>query len=322
MIRLRALATALIALVSLAVPPSLTVQAANAEGSGSPSSGVEPSLQDCVDYAVQHTLDHWVCTGKGVTYESKDSSGKTQQHYTAITQRRLVTSSRGAVINASDYDSWCETAPVCHRKVGNYVEEVKGNAAYGNQNGVIGTFDIVIRSNLNGRQVQWRVAYIWDSGPSIKFEYPQISCWDRNPIGVWYGCGSYVVTNGSTAPKVSSGSWRWDSRRLDSARLEQDDTYHGAHDTYFAPSGYPRYAAAILNTGDFNCFSNGTCKFWLADQPLRGWYIDYAMARLRDDERHTARLDCITSDCLGGDVRVGRRSRRGVDSTVRRTCVR
>lgn len=45
------------------------------------------------------------------------------------------------------------------------------------------------------------------------------------------------------------------------ARLERDDTYHGAHDTYFVPSGYPRYAASVLNTGNFNCFSNGTCKF-------------------------------------------------------------
>lgn len=252
---------AVIALMTLVVPSAFDVRTAKAE-EPQPAIHVEPALRNCVSYAVKHALEQWVCTGSGVTYESKDASGKTRQRFVAIVQSRPRLS-QGVTIKASDdYDSWCEYSGVCHRKISNYIEEVKGNAAYGNQNGAIGSFDIVVRTNLNGRQAQWRVTYIWDSGPSIKFEHPQISCWDKEPItGVWYGCGSYVVSNGSTAPKVSPSSWRWNSSWLYSARLERDDTYHGAHDTYFVPSGYPRYAASVLNTGDFNCFSNGTCKF-------------------------------------------------------------
>lgn len=65
---------------------------------------------------------------------------------------------------------------MCTRKITDYVSETKGNAAYGDADGVIGSFDVVLRTNLNGRQPQWVGSLIKDSGPPIDFINVFINC--------------------------------------------------------------------------------------------------------------------------------------------------
>ena len=93
----------------------------------------------------------------------------------------------------------------------------------------------------------------------MAFGSPQITCWDKSIV--WLSCGSLFVSNGSTTPRVGPSGQRWDSSTLRTAPLKNNDFYHGAHNTYFTPDGYPRYTATTLNTGDFFCAAGANCRF-------------------------------------------------------------
>lgn len=233
-----------------------------ADGKREPVS-IQPALRNCVDYVLKKKFQQWVCTERGATLTTASSSAGSHSRFIAIKSgvRPWAPRARGAIAQADDYDSWCENGRICSREKSAYISETKGNAAYGDNRGAIGSFDIIVRTNLNGRQAQWRVVYIWDSGPTITFQWPGVTCWDKGFLGLWYSCGTYVVSNGSTAPKVSRNAQRWNSYTLYSDKLNNNDMYHGEHNSYFTPTGYPRFTAASLDTHDFTCFPNSNCRF-------------------------------------------------------------
>ncbi|NLU80620.1 hypothetical protein HCA58_20060 [Micromonospora sp. HNM0581] len=59
-----------------------------------------------------------------------------------------------------------------------YIGETKGNATYGDSNGVVGSFDVIIRNSLQGRRGRWTVSLIWDYGPSLTFSDSWINCYE------------------------------------------------------------------------------------------------------------------------------------------------
>ncbi|MCO1339385.1 hypothetical protein BJH93_10855 [Kocuria polaris] len=156
------------------------------------------------------------------------------------------------------YDTWCETGTICKRKISSYIYDVKGNGAYGNEKGAIGSYDVIVRTNLNGRQATWTVTRIWDSGPSLKFTSSYQRCWEQRAALSPRSCGAHSLT-GVT---LSSGTYR-NVKKIKGNYLKNSNNYKGIFSTKFTPKGYSTYTASNLDTGTFNCYrtSSDICYF-------------------------------------------------------------
>ncbi|MHA7275655.1 hypothetical protein ACX80O_03890 [Arthrobacter sp. Hz1] len=207
--------------------------------------------------ALKQKAQEWVCTGEGLSV-STDAKGKPVQQFTALQAEAQLEgeSPPSFSILADDYDTWCECGDVCRRKITSYIAETKGNAAYGNTSGVTGSFDIVIRTNLNGRQANSRVTRIWDSGPALAFTSSRIRCWETATFRP-STCGSHDAGNVT----VSSSSKRHTSGLIYGNRLNNSNEYYNQFTSYFTPTGYPRQSIRALNTLQFNCYGADNCYF-------------------------------------------------------------
>jgi hypothetical protein len=225
---------------------------------------VPTGLKPCVDEAATTRAQQWVCVGDTLLV-LKDATGKSVNTTTQVAAQPSTgapapqvsaTPPRPGAVAADDYDTWCETGTICTRQISYYVSETKGNAAYGNQNGVIGNYDAIIRTNLNGLSAQWRVTIIHDSGPMLSFSSSRVQCTEDSFFP--QVCGVHNLPNIS----VSSSAWRYDFATIYGNKLVNSDAYHGAFLTNFTPTGYPRYTAGVLSTQQFTCpGAGGTCHF-------------------------------------------------------------
>lgn len=211
------------------------------------------ALAPCIETALKSGAQAWTCTPKGLTITT-DAAGKAPAEAFTPLAPAVPARVEGPVGTLDDYDGWCENGSICHRTISDYIGETKGNAAYGNQSGVIGTFDVVLRTNLNGRQAQWRVTLIRDSGPLLQFSNVQVNCWEE--INLWpdTSCG----VHGAGAPNVQS---RWDSNTIYGNRLNNSNEYYGAVNGSFTPSGYPGYTMGTLEGAYFNCYGGDNCYY-------------------------------------------------------------
>ncbi|MFI5615391.1 hypothetical protein [Amycolatopsis sp. NPDC051903] len=186
-----------------------------------------------------------MCTAAGLTI-TIDAAGNTPAQGIVPIPPTVPPRADGRVRGLDDYDTWCENGSVCDRTISDNIGETKGNAAYGNSSGAIGSFDVVLRTNLNGRQAQWRVTSIHDTGPSLQFSDAQVNCWEEVNLSPDNSCGVY----GAGSPAVSA---RWDSGILYSNRLNHSNEYYGAVNGSFTPAGYPAYPLGTLEGAYFNC---------------------------------------------------------------------
>lgn len=132
-----------------------------------------------------------------------------------------------------------------------------GNAAYGNSSGAIGSYDAIVRTNLNGRQAQWDVTIIWDSGPALSFYSTYVQCIDDWAVPVI--CGTHDLANRT----ISGSNFRYAYPRIYGNKLVNADKYHAAFHTHFTPAGYPTYNASTLSTWQFTCPSRtANCYFY------------------------------------------------------------
>ncbi|WP_277527898.1 hypothetical protein [Arthrobacter sp. ES3-54] len=244
------------------ISPAEAAPTTSSPTASSPRANVKvlPGLQPCVDQAVKQKLRQWVCNAEGLTI-NKDAAGrqvntfvkkKSTDYTTAVTQPRT-----GIVTQADDYDSWCEFGTICNRKITNYIAETKGNAAYGDQRGAIGSYDAILRTSLNGRQAQWKATVIWDNGPRLTFSSTQVQCTEHTFIPLI--CGNHKLNN--VSPTTTSPGFRVDYPLIYGNRLNNSNNYHGSFQTSFTPAGYPTYKAANLAAMTFNCSGTAICKF-------------------------------------------------------------
>lgn len=214
----------------------------------------------CTEAAISQQLESWACLGGLLAYPDPDSADGSDQEI--VTERVApetapAEDASGEVrLLADDYDTWCELGTICTRSISSYISETKGNAAYGDQNGVIGSFDIVIRTNLNGRQARWNTYWIHDSGPSLGFSNASISC---NEDGNIWGCGVHAADNGDGAFSVGTG--RYNSPTVYGNYLSNSNDYWADVTANFLPSGYWLFSIAPLATDTFYCPSSGNCYF-------------------------------------------------------------
>ncbi|MFB9601456.1 hypothetical protein ACFFTQ_00500 [Streptomyces roseofulvus] len=170
-----------------------------------------------------------------------------------------------AAPGADDYDTWCENGTICSRKINDHTAEVKGNGAYGDSKGVIGSFDLVYRQSFDGNHPRWRTLLDWDSGPEIR---PGI--WKNNcRVNISGAPDEYCGTNEVNLVAVNAAdrrSWWPSSTRwaYNEQRLTGSGKYHDDHEGEFMAFGYRQlFKAGVLHTGRWNKCNTATgCKYY------------------------------------------------------------
>lgn len=222
-------------------------------------------LQTCIGRAQEMHAAAWTCTG-GLLTVTADRQGRATDATYLVTQDETATPApRRMAPGRDDYDSWCESGTVCGRKINDHTAEVKGNGAYGDNNGVIGSFDIVYRQSLDGKYPRWRSLLDWDSGPEIN-----PGDWTNNCRVNVSGapddyCGKNAV-NFTTINRAHPRAW-WPSGgrySYNEQQLAGSGKYHDDHEGEFVAFGHTQlFKAGVLHTGRWNkCNARAGCQYY------------------------------------------------------------
>lgn len=236
--------------------------------SGASAASGPTALERCTTAALERGATLWTCVGGTLTYlpaARLDSAGERVESSTPkegsewtteviATDRRPSTLLGGTGVmplgNGDAWDTWCEAGSICSRKITSYISETKGNGAYGNQNGAIGAFDLILRTNLNGGQPQYTVGINHDSGPLLRV-YATVNCvWDKLFDGT---CGHFPIS------EVYVGNYR--SPVIYGNRVPSSGTYFSTLTGTFTPDGYGNMRFATLQTEKFRCSTASNCTF-------------------------------------------------------------
>lgn len=216
----------------------------------------------CIAMAAKTEADTWTCTAQGLTTATRDRNGRVDQVFTPVAPAIVSDDSEPSPL-LDDYDGWCEDRAVCRRILSDFIEETKGNLVYGviSDSGVevIGTFDVIIRTNLNGRQAQWRQTYIWDGGPGVFLDEVFANCWEVIDLWPDLSCGNHSGGGG----RITSSSWRWETGTIFGNRLVNSALYYGAAEGRFNSDFNPTLEFVIppLETNRFDCPGTEICRF-------------------------------------------------------------
>ncbi|MFV2198868.1 hypothetical protein [Nocardiopsis sp. LOL_012] len=237
------------------------------------SMNVSPALDACINEAQDRELDSWLCLGgrlttpdaEGITPDSPEGLGAPSE---TIAEDEVLEAPSGAARSAADdYDQWCEYASVCHRPISSYINETKGNAAFGNDTEVVGRFDVVIRTRLSGRTPFWSTTFIWEEGPRLHFNEARVQCREEEPLWPDTDCGMFMVD--SELGRFEIGEGVTDYRKsFDSIRgnyLEDSGAYYADVEAYIWPEGLGPMGMPVLRSQELNCpqesSSNNRCTF-------------------------------------------------------------
>lgn len=244
------------ALILGAAAPAAGDAAAGAEGVS--------AEEACVKAAIDRSLESWTCLGGTLSYfDEREAKAKGEPVIVSeeiAPTEVIIPDSSGALISpmsTSDPDNyWCEQGTICHSVSTDYKSKTKGNVAWGNTNGVSGTFDVVLLTNLNGRSAQAQVKLFRDSGASLRFTNLAIEC---NHAGNLFGCGSKFADKGDGIVVVSSS---WIGPTVQGNLLNQTGKYNNRVTGRVTPTGAPVLPMPDLVGKQFDCPSGGgVCKF-------------------------------------------------------------
>ncbi|MFF4647679.1 hypothetical protein [Streptomyces sp. NPDC001389] len=229
------------------------------------SDGQDTGLGACVDEAHRTRPEAWTCMG-GVLRVTADSRGKTTDAVYPVAETTAPSpAARAAAPGRDDYDSWCENGTICSRKINDYTAEVKGNGAYGDSKGVIGSFDIVYRQSFDGNLPRWRTLIDWDSGPEIN-----LGTWRNNcRVNISGGPDDYCGRNDVNLASINATSQRawWpsgDRWSYNAQRLTGSGKYHDDHEGEFTAFGHRQlFKAGVLHTGRWTkCNTRTGCQYY------------------------------------------------------------
>lgn len=266
------------AIAALVMAVGILSTPANAATHGTEPVQVDDALAPCVAKAVEQRIQQWTCTADGL-YVQRDADGKVQYDSTgkvaldfhemkapgyqpsterlspAQAQRLLAPESAEAV--ADEYDTWCENGTICQRLITDYIAETKGNAAYGDLSGAIGAYDVILRTNLNGRQANNTVNIYHDGGPSLGFTDASIDCFEMRPFTTSLPCGESPLLPFT----VTSSGRHYDSGLKYGNYLKNANPYLTEFSYSFLPAGYNMYIPPSLINPEFKCPSSGNCRY-------------------------------------------------------------
>lgn len=163
----------------------------------------------CAAEALDRRLDAWTCLGNTLTFFEDTGDGVAQRselvHSSSTDTTTRIAPAEPLAAASSGNNTWCESGPsVCRTVMNAYQAKVKGNVIWGNSNGVNGSFDLVMSTNLNGRQSRVTSEIFRDSGANLSFRNLLVEC---NHDGNSFGCGAFYADNQDGKVYVS-GSWR------------------------------------------------------------------------------------------------------------------
>lgn len=213
---------------------------------------VRVGLEPCVDLAKSLGDKQWICTAERLAV-NEDSRGKKIEAFVALksTDYKSTSSAKASdftVMKGGDsYDTWCETGTICHRLISDYISETKGNAAYGDAKGAVGSYDVIIKTELNGRQANTTITTIWDSGPSLAFSSTRTQCLQHSAIPKI--CQNHSYPNAT----ISTTSYKKKYGKVWGHLLVNAGKYNYKFLTSFTPAGRPKYTAASLSTALLTC---------------------------------------------------------------------
>lgn len=154
---------------------------------------------------------------------------------------------------SDDYDTWCETTPICGRKISSSIAEVKGNVSYGSNGVETGKFDVVWRQNFNGPYQRWRLCLIWDGGPAVDGD--TFKAQTRREVALasdpYYGKAYFYPA------AISSISWRaWYPSSTgyiqSDLKVNTNGTYHDDLTGSFYAAGYHWTISGTPHTGHWD----------------------------------------------------------------------
>lgn len=220
------------------------------------ASPAQTSTEQCAAHATAERLHVWVCVGGVLSYSNGPSEASKTLRVAGSPASDFSVAQMAP--EPANFDSYCEYARTCTGYRNAYISWTKGNAAYGNQDGGIGSFDVILRTNLNGRQMQWRTEFWHDSGPSLRFDNVFINCREEQ-LGPNPNCGVHAADNGDGDFSIGTGVYK--SPVIYGNRLRRSDDYYATISGYFYPAGYPRYTMSALRGGQVECYGTGNCTF-------------------------------------------------------------
>lgn len=248
-----ALVSALVLSVGAATPAFAEPRVSNAE---------RTPEQLCVDAATDRSLDVWTCMGGTLSYFGESESGDVTTVNETVAPNEVISTSstRNSVAPMAAFDgddTWCEGgSTVCTSITNNYAGKAKGNVVWGNSNGVNGSFDLVLRTNLNGRQSQAQAKIFRDSGADLRFTNLSIEC---SHAGNAFGCGSSFADREDGLVNVTTS---WSGPIVFGNRLNQSGTYNDKLTGRVTPTGAPVLPLPTLSGPQFKCPSgSGRCAF-------------------------------------------------------------
>jgi hypothetical protein len=212
-----------------------------------------PELQNCFNAAQEAGAEAWVCTGDGLTVTAQDAEATST--FTSIPAPQAKTEQGPSVAAAEPSpDSWCENGGICNQKVSSYIAWTKGNAAYGDADGAIGSWDNTIRVNLNGRSPRYTLTEVLDSGPTLYLDLT-LDC--REVPAPYSWCGNSV-----REATISAASRTWSSGLINGSPLSDATSYRALVGGHFTAAGESlTWTIGQLGSMAWNCPASGNCTF-------------------------------------------------------------
>lgn len=210
------------------------------------------STESCVKAAVKRKTQRWTCIGP--VLKTGDKFETIALDPAAASEARSKSGATNRAFEEDD-DTWCEFGSVCTNNINSYSSKTKGNAAYGDGDGLVGNYDLILKTNLNGRQAQWTVTIIHDNGPGIIFNNQYVNCFEQVQLFPDSVCGAHSVPDAY----VTSSNRTFNSGILYGSYLSDSSTYYGAYNGQFYPvDNTDLYlSAGELESQRFNCFGRG-----------------------------------------------------------------
>lgn len=236
---------------AILIVSSLVATPASAATEKKPEISYSAALEPCVQKAIKSKAKKWVCEPEGLNINVDSKGVQVNEFIEVPTKQILLGSVAQPAKGGSHEDTWCENGASCKRKINDYIYEVKRNAVYGSGSKTIGQYDLVVRTYLNGRQAQWTVTRVWDSGPSLNFTDSKLTCLEKRGALSPNICGTHKLSSVT----INSGVPRT-QKKIYGNYLKNSNNYYGMFRTKFTPRGYSQYTAAGFDTGTFNCYGN------------------------------------------------------------------